>query len=163
MARSAAQRRIHGVGGRGGRHRRRRHGGRRRLHQPRLSGQGHPLGLCDPAVMDGRRHRRAMRRVLLQRTRRDVPALQRRIQFPEPRLSSGFRISGGLGVGDGRLRRPGGAGGDGLRRIRQIGAAGRPAAGARGRRGLAGVDRATDRCAALQHLSTGLDHFKGRR
>src|SRR5258708_4470891 len=72
----------------GDRHRRGRHGRRRGLHQPGLSGQGHPLGLFHSVVMDGRRHCRAMRRVFLQRTRRDVSALERRIQFPDPRLSS---------------------------------------------------------------------------
>ena len=66
----------------GDRHRRGRHGRRRRLHQPRLSGQGHPLRLFDPAAVDGRRHRRAVRGVFLRRTRRDVSALERRIQFP---------------------------------------------------------------------------------
>ena len=53
--------------------------------------------------MGRRRHRRAVRRVFLQRTRRDVSPLERRIQFPDPRLSSGVRISGGLGIGDGRV------------------------------------------------------------
>src|ERR1035437_2721942 len=50
------------------------------------------------------RHRRAVRRIFLQRARRDVSALERRIQFPQPRLSSGFRVSGWLGVGDGWFR-----------------------------------------------------------
>ena len=104
-----------GFGHRGDRHRRRRHGRRRRLHQPRLSGQGHPLGFLDPAAVGGRRHRRAVRGVFLQRTRRDVSALERRIQFPQPRLSSGVRISRGLGFGDGRFRSTGGAGRDGVR------------------------------------------------
>ena len=162
MARPACRRRVHGLRRRGDRHRRGRHGWRRRLHQPRLSGQGHPLRLFDPAALDRRRPRRAVRGVFLQRTRRDVSALQRRIQFPEPRLSSGFRISRGLGVGDGRFRGTGGAGRDGLRRIRQIGASGRAAAGARDRRRLAGVDRAAERRQALQHLSTDLDRPEGR-
>ena len=52
VARPAARRRVHRFGGRGHRHRRRRHGRRRRLHQPRFSGQGHPVGLCDPAAVD---------------------------------------------------------------------------------------------------------------
>jgi len=38
-----------GCGGDG--HRRGRHDRRRRLHQPRLSGQGHPFGLFDPVVV----------------------------------------------------------------------------------------------------------------
>jgi len=60
--------------------------------------------------------------------------------FPDPRLSSSFRIFGGLGVGDRsasphrwRWRRW-------LRGIRQSGAAGRAAACACNRCGLAGVD-----------------------
>ena len=142
--------RVHGFGGRGYRHRRRRHGRRRRLHQPRFSGQGHPLRLCDPAAVDRRRHRGAVRRVFLQRTRRDVSTLERRIQFPEPRLPSGLRIFGRLGVGDRRLRRSGGPGRNGLRGIRQVGISGRSAAGACRRRGLAGVDRAARRRPALQ-------------
>ena len=81
--------------------------------------------------------------------------------FLTPRVSSGARISGGLGVGDGRLRGAGGAGRDGVRRIRQVGAAGRPAAGARRRRGLAGVAGATRRGQTLQHLSADRDHPEG--
>ena len=136
--------RLHRFGGRGDRHRRRRHGRRRRLHQPRLSGQGHPVRLFDPVAVDRRRHRRAVRGVFLQRARRDVSALERRVQFPQPRLSSGLRISGGLGVGDRRLRSAGGARRDGVRRIRQVGPSGRAAAGAGRRRGLAGVARAAE-------------------
>ena len=121
MARSAPRRRLDRFGPGRDRDRRRRHGRRRRLHQPRLSGQGHPLRLFDPAAVDRRRHRRAVRGVFLRRTRRDVSALERRIQFPRPRLSSGLRFSGGLGVGDRRLRGAGRAGRDGVRRIRQVG------------------------------------------
>ena len=121
-----------------------------------------PSGFAILLLWTRRRHCRAVRRVFLQRTRRDVSALERRIQFPEPRLSSGVRISGGLGVGDGRFRSAGGAGRDGVRAIRQIGASGRAAAGAGDRRGLAGVDRATQRRQALQHLSTDLDHSESR-
>ena len=68
-----------------------------------------------------RRHRRAVRGVLLRRTRRDVSALERRVQFPRPGLPPGLRVCGGLGVGDRRLRRTGRAGRDGVRRIRQVG------------------------------------------
>ena len=149
IARPAPRRRIVRFGPGGYRHRGGRHGRRRRLHQPWLSGQGHPLRLFDPVAVGRRRHRRAVRRVCLQRTRRDVSALERRIQFPDPRLSSGLRISGGLGVGDGRICGAGRAGRDGVRRIRQIGAAGRAAAGACHRRGLAGVAGATRRRQAL--------------
>ena len=81
--------------------------------------------------------------------------------FLEPRLSSRVRVSGRLGVGDGRFRSARGAGRDGVRRIRQVGAAGRPAAGAGYRRRLAGVDRATQRRQALQHLSIDLDRPEG--
>ena len=161
-ARPAPRRRLDRFGDGGHRHRGRRHGRRRRLHQPRLSGQGHPVRLFDPAAVGRRRPGRAVRGVFLQRTRRDVSALQRRIQFPDPRLSSGVRISRGLGLGDGRFRRAGGAGGDGVRRIRQVGAARRPAAGAGHRRGLAGVAGATRRRQALQHLSTGRDDPESR-
>src|SRR6266446_3232033 len=77
-------------------------------------------------------------------------------------IPSGFWISGGLGVGDGRLRRTGGSGGDGFRGIRQIGASGRAAAGARDWRGLAGVDCSTRRRQALKHLPTDLDHLESR-
>ena len=162
MARPAPGRRVHRFGDRGDRHRRGRHGRRRRLHQPRLSGQGHPLRFLDPAAMDRRRHGRAVRGVFLQRTRRDVSALQRRVQFPEPRLSSGVRISGRLGVGHGRFRGTCGAGRDGFRGIRQIGRARRAAAGAGTCRGLAGVDRAAFRHQAFQHLSIDLDHPESR-
>jgi len=51
------------------------------------------------------------------------------------------------------VSQPGGAGRDGVRRIWQVGAAGRPAAGACHWRRLAGLDRATDRRQAFQHLS----------
>ena len=64
MARPASRRR-HRFGDRGDRHRRRRHDRRRRVHQPRLPGQGHPVRLCDPAPLDCRRPRRFMRGVLL--------------------------------------------------------------------------------------------------
>ena len=153
---------VHGFGGRGYRHRRGRYGRRRRLHEPRLSGQGHSFGLCDPLAVDRRRHRRLVRRLFLQRARRDVSALERGVQFPEPRLSSGVRISGGLGVGDGRLRGAGGPGRDGLRGIWQVGISRRSAARACGWRGLAGVDRAAQRRQALLDLSTGLDDPEGR-
>ena len=162
MARPARGRRVHGFGHRRHRHRGGRHGRRRRLHQPRLSGQGHPVRLFDPVAVDRWRPGRAVRRVFLQRTRRDVSALQRRVQFPGAGLSSGVRISGGLGIGDGGLRRTRGAGRDGVRRIRQIGASRRPAARACDRRGLAGVDRAARRRQAFQHLSIDLDHPEGR-
>ena len=120
-----------------------------------------PSGFAILLLVDRRRPRRAVRGVLLQRTRRDVSALERRIQFSQPRLSSGVRISGGLGFGDGRFRSPRGAGRDGVRGIRQIGAARRPAAGARRRRGLAGVDRPACRRPAVQHVSADRDHFEG--
>src|SRR6266576_766775 len=162
MAWPAPQRRVHGLGAGGHRHRRGRHGWRRRLHQPRLSGQGYPLGVFDPAVVGRRRHRRAVRGVFLQRTRGDVSALERRIQFFEPRLSSGLRIRGGLGLGDRWFRSTRGSGRDGFRGIRQIGASRRPSAGTCDWRRLAGVDRATYRCQALQHLSTDLDGVESR-
>src|SRR3954451_23990228 len=41
------------------------HGRRRGFHQPRVSGQGPPLGLFDPAAMAGRRGGRVMRRLRL--------------------------------------------------------------------------------------------------
>ena len=161
LVRPAPRRRLDRFGHGGDCHRRRRHGRRRRLHQPRFSGQGHPLRLFDPAAVDGRRRRRAVRGVFLRRTRRDVSALERRVQFPQPGLSPGLRFCGGLGVGDRRLRSPGGAGRDGVRRIRQVGAAGCAAAGAGDRRGLAGVAGAADRRPALQHLPVDRDHPQG--
>src|SRR5204863_23726 len=81
------------------------------------------------AIVGRRRHRRAVRGVFLQRTRGDVSALERRIQFFEPRLSSRFRIRGGLGLGHRWFRSTRGSGRDGFRGIRQIGASRRPAAG----------------------------------
>ena len=160
-ARSAGRRRLQHLGFRGGRDRRGRHGRRRRLHQPRLSGQGHPLGLFDPVAVDHRRHRRAVRGVFLRRAWRDVSALERRVQFPGPGLSPGLRFRGGLGIGDRRLRGARGARRDGVRRVRQVGAAGRPAAGARARRGLAGVAGAAHRRQALLDLSIDRDHSEG--
>ncbi len=162
MAWPAPQRRVHGLGAGGHRHRRGRHGWRRRLHQPRLSGQGYPLGVFDPAVVGRRRHRRAVRGVFLQRTRGDVSALERRIQFFEPRLSSGFRFRGGLGLGHRWFRSTRGSGRDGFRGIRQIAASGRPAADACDWHRLAGIDSATYRRQALQHLSTDLDRAESR-
>ena len=162
MAGPACRRRVHGLRRRSDRHRRCRHGWRRRLHQPRLSGQGHSLRLFDPVALDRWRPGRIVRGVFLQRAWRDVSALQRRIQFPRPRLSPGFRISRGLGFGHGRFRGTGGAGRDGLRRVRQIAGSRRAAAGACDRRRLAGLDRAVERGQALQHLSTDLDRPQSR-
>ena len=105
-ARSAGrQRQFQHLGSRRGCDRRGRHGRRRRLHQPRISGQGHPIGFFPPVAVDHRRHRRAVRGVFLRRARRHVSALERRVQLPRPRLSPGRRLRGGLGLGDRRLRR----------------------------------------------------------
>ena len=142
-------------------HRGRRHGRRRRLHQPRLSGQGHPLRLLDPAPVDGRRHCRAVRGVLLRRARRDVSALERRVQFPWPCLPPGVRICCGLGLGDRRLRRPGRAGRDGLRRVRQVDPSQCAAAVAGDRRGVAGVDRPAHRRPTFLDVSIDRDHPEG--
>ena len=65
VARLALRQRLHRFGSGGGCHRRCRHGRRRRLHQPRLSGQGHPVRLFDPVAVDDRRHRRVVRGVFL--------------------------------------------------------------------------------------------------
>ena len=154
-----ASRRCFGRGS--DRHRRCRHGRRRRLHQPWFSGQGHPLRLFDPVAVDGRRRRRAVRGVCLQRTRRDVSALERRVQLPRPGLSPGLRFCGGLGVGDRRLCGARSTRRDGVRRIRQIGLSGRAAAGTGHRRGLAGVAGAAHRRQALQHLPADRDHPQG--
>ena len=97
--------------------RRRRHGRHRRVHQPRLPGPGHPLGLRSAAALDRRRRRRAVRRALLRRARGGVAALERRVQLPVPHLSSGRRLPGRLGVGDRRLCRAGGARRHGVRRV----------------------------------------------
>ena len=141
--------RLHHLGSRGGCDRRGRHGRRRRLHQPRLSGPGHPVGLFDPVAVDRRRHRRAVRGVFLRGAWRDVSALERRVQLPRPGLSPGLRFRGGLGIGDRRLFGACRARGDGVWRVRQIGAAGRATARARARRGVAGVAGAAHRRQAL--------------
>ena len=161
MARFAPRRRRDGFGsGRDG-DRRGRHGRRRRLHQPRLPGQGHPLRLLDPAAVERRRHRRAMRGVFLWRAGGDVPALQRRVQFSQPRLPSRVRVRRRLGLRNGRLRRARCAGRDGVRRIWQGGSPGCAAADARGRHGVAGIDRAAHRRQAFIDLPIDRDHPEG--
>ena len=126
MAGPACRRRVHGLGQRSDRHRRRRHGWRRRLHQPRFSGQGHPVRLFDPAALDRGRHGRACAGCFPTANLARCFRARAANTISWPRLSSGFRISGGLGVGDGRFRGTGGAGRDGLRRVWQIAGSGAP-------------------------------------
>jgi hypothetical protein len=162
MVQPASRRRLDRFGRGCDCHRRRRHGRRRCLHQPWLSGQGHPLRVLDPVAVDGRRRGRAVRGVFLQRARRDVSALERRIQLPRPGLSPGLRFCGGLGVGDRRLCRARSTRRDGVRGVRQIGSAGCLAAGVGRRCGLAGVAGAAHGRQALQHLPADRDHPQGR-
>ena len=111
--------------------------------------------------MDRRRRGRPVRGVFLLGTRRDVSALERRVQLSRPGLSPGLRFSGRLCLGHRRLRGAGGAGRDGVRRVRQVGLSRRAAVVAGGRRGLAGVAGATHRRPAFLDLSVDRDHPQG--
>src|SRR4029453_1514541 len=104
---------------RGHSNRRRRHGWRRRFHESRLSSPDHRFRLLFDVALGDRRHRGILRGDLLRRTRRDVSALERRIQFSAAYISSGIRISRRLAIGDSRVCSTGRACGDGLWGIRK--------------------------------------------
>ena len=158
----ASGRRLHRFGPGGDCHRRRRHGRRRRLHQPRLSGQGHPLRLFDPAAVDVG----------------GIVALCGVFSYSElgamfPRSSGEYNFLGrayhpAFGFVAGWVSATVGFAAPVALAAMAFGeygksvVPGRAAAGARDRRGLAGVAGAAHRRQALLDLPTDRDHPEGR-
>ena len=115
------------------------HGRHRRVHEPRLPGQGPAVGLRPADAVGGGRHHRAVRRLVLCGACDGIPEVGRGIQLSVAHLPQGRRVSRRLGIGHGRLLGAHGARGHGVRRLLQRRRAGCAPAAAGAAGGVVGV------------------------